>query len=59
MSILLAIMLAAAGFLIGWAAGSAVAARITRRRREHESRKNYEDLCRVISHAASTKFGER
>lgn len=59
MSIILAIMLAAAGLLIGWAAGSALAARVTRRRREHESMKNYRNLCRVLTYTARTNLGDK
>jgi Flp pilus assembly protein TadB len=49
MTVVAAVLLAAAGFLIGWAAGSAVAARITRR---------FAQLARALAPTARPKFGE-
>ena len=52
-------LVAAAGLLIGWAAGSAVAAHRVRQRRETESMQRYADLVRVLSRTASPKSGDR
>jgi hypothetical protein len=52
-------LFAAAGLLIGWAAGSAAVARRVRQRRETESMQRYADLVRVLSRTASPKSGDR
>ena len=59
MTLIAAALVAAAGLLIGWAAGSAVAAAQLRRRRETESMRNYADLVRVLSRTARSKSGDR
>jgi len=59
MTLVAALLVAAAGLLIGWAAGSAVAARHVRRRRETESMRQYADLVRVLSRTARPKSGDR
>lgn len=59
MTALVTALFAAAGLLVGWAAGSAVAARSLRRRRETESMRRYADLVRVLSRTARTRSGDR
>jgi hypothetical protein len=58
MTIVMLSLFAAAGLLIGWAAGSAVAASRLRRRRETESMNRYNDLVRVLSRTARTSKGD-
>jgi Na+/glutamate symporter len=59
MTAAVAVVFAAAGLALGWAIGSAVAARHVRRRRETESMRNYADLVRVLSRTARPKSGDR
>ena len=57
--IVVAALFAASGLLFGWAIGSAVASHHVKRRREHESMKNHQNLCRAIARTARTKSGEQ
>jgi hypothetical protein len=57
MTAAVAVLFAAAGLALGWAIGSAVAARSLRRRRETESMRNYADLVRALAPTARTKSG--
>jgi hypothetical protein len=59
MSALILGLFAAAGLLIGWAAGSAVAARRVRQRREWSSMQQFHALTRALARTASPKSGDR
>lgn len=52
-------LFAASGFLIGWAVGSAVAAKRLRQRRVSESMRQYDDLVRVLSRTARPNKGNK
>jgi Na+/glutamate symporter len=54
MATAIAALFAASGVLIGWAIGSAVAARRLRRRRVTESMKQYDDLVKAFRRTART-----
>lgn len=58
MTFLIGVLFAASGLVIGWAMGSAVAARKMRRRRETESMERYNDLVRVLARTARTSKGD-